>query len=294
MNDLDSKLLRAFVSVAKSKSMTASARETGQTQGAVSQQIKRLEALLEQKLFLRSGQGLDLTASGTQLVEYANAAIDACDTIFDQFRPSDTAKTVRFGMPYDLVSAYLSPTLDQFSAAFPEIDVELHCEASPVLKEMVKAGELDLVMIEEPAHLADGDILLVDPLVWIGKRGGRAHTKQPLPISLVAETCSFRPSIREALERETLSWRTVFENGDLNATMATVRSDMSVTAGLRSLVPSELVVLPTSEELPELPNFAICLYPHESEIHATARELSTMIRRAFSPKSDFRHIVENR
>lgn len=292
MNDLDSKLLRAFVSVAKSKSMTASAQETGQTQGAVSQQVKRLETLLGQKLFLRSGQGLSLTASGTQLVQYANAAIDACDDIFDHFRPDVTAKTVRFGMPYDLVSAFLSSTLDQFSSAFPEIDVDLHCEASPVLKEMVKVGDLDLAMVEEPVHLAKGDVLRMEPLVWIGKKGGRAHTKQPLPISLVAESCSFRPSIQAALEDEALSWRTVFENGDLNATMATVRSDMSVTAGLKSLVPPELTILPTAEGLPDLPNFAICLYPIESELHAGARELSTMIKRAFSPQTDIRRVAK--
>jgi len=283
MNDLDSKLLRTFVNVAESKNMTVSALETGQTQGAVSQQIKRLEALLEQKLFLRSGHGLTLTASGKQLVQYAKAVITACDTIYQQFRPGSAIKTVRFGMPYDLVSAYLSPTLDRFSASFPEIDVELHCEASPILKRMVKAGELDLAMLEEPAHLADGDILRVEPLVWISKPGGRAHTKRPLPISLVAKSCSFRPCIQKALESKGLSWRTVFENGDLNATIATVRSDMSVTAGLKSLVPSELVILPNTEGLPELQSFAICLYPLESSLDASAGELSMMIKRAFAP-----------
>ena len=283
MRNLDTKLLRSFISVAKTHSMTVSAQDTRQTQGAISQQIKRLETLLGQKLFLRSGQGLKLTASGFQFLPYARNMIESCDSIFEYFRPSAATRTIRFGMPYDLVSAYLSPTLDQFSASFPDIEVELHCEASPVLKEMVKADGLDLAMIEEPISLAEGDILRVEPLVWIGKPGGRAHAKRPLPVSLVAESCVFRPGIQDALDDKGLSWRTVFENGNLNATMATVRSDMSITAGLKSLVPPEFIILTNTEDLPDLQSFAISLYPPDKELHASARELSMMIQRAFAP-----------
>lgn len=284
MKDFDTKLLRGFVSVANSRSMTATAQETKQTQGAVSQQIKRLEALLGQKLFLRSKQGLTLTAAGELLVPQAKNIIASCEEIYNRLRSSSALKTIRFGMPYDLVSAYLSLTLDQFTASFPETDIELHCDASPVLKEMVQANELDLAMIEEPISLAAGDILRVEPLVWIGKPGGSAHTKRPLPVSLVAESCSFRSNIQEALDNELISWRTVFENGDLNATMATVRSDMSVTAGLKNLIPPELMMLPESAGLPKLQNFAICLYPSENELHTSERELSTMIKRAFEQR----------
>lgn len=284
MTDVDTKLLRVFVSVAETGSMTRTAHDMRQTQGAVSQQIKRLELILGQPLFHRSG--LALTAAGQDFLPSAKDIIASCDAAFAQFQPCERSRRIRFGMPYDLVSVYLSPTLDRFSTLFPDIDVELHCEASPVLRTMVDEERLELAMIEEPVIEAAGNILRVEPLVWIGKSGGRAYTKRPLPVSLVAETCAFRPSVHSALDEAGFPWRTVFENGDINATMATVRSDMSVSAVLKSLVPSDLTILAKAEGLPDLSSLAITLYPSDKSLRASARELSRIIQQTFAPMNN--------
>ena len=283
MKNLDTKLLKSFISVAQTGSMTFSAANTHQTQGAISQQVKRLENLLGQKLFIRSGRGLTLTAGGDQLLPLAINVVAACGTIFDQFQKSKLSKSIRFGMPNDLVPVYLSSILDQFTENFPEIDVDLYCDASSRLKEMVHAKELDLVMIEEPVSSAVGYTLRVEPLVWIGKTGGKAYLKRPLPVSLVAQSCTFRPSVERALAAKDLMWRAVFENGDLNATMATVRSDISVTACLKSLTPSNCTVLSQREGLPELGSFAISLYPQDRELRGADQELFATIQRVFQP-----------
>jgi len=282
MRDLDTKLLRSFVHVARSGSMTLCARQTHQTQGAVSQQIKRLEDLFGQKLFLRSRGGLTLTAGGALLLPAAEEMIAACDQLFDRFDHPDAAHPIRFGIPYDLVSAYLEAIMGAFSASFPDLDVDLHCEASPDLKARAKAGELDLVLIEEPMGQAEGEILRVEPLVWMGKRGGRAHSKRPLPVSLVAEACVFKPSVEAALAENGIAWRPVFENGDLSATMATVRSDMAVTSALRCFAPPDLLVLPNEAHLPRLGDFAISLFPNAAGLTPAARELAQIIRQTLA------------
>ena len=40
-----------------------------------------------------------------------------------------------------------------------------------------------------------------DRLVWTGARGGEAYAHDPLPVSLGAETCVFRPAAIAALKR---------------------------------------------------------------------------------------------
>lgn len=282
MKNLDTKLLRSFVSVAETKSMTEASQETGQTQGAVSQQIKRLEALLGQKLFLRTGRGMILTVCGTQFLPDAQNILTSCDSIFERSNTTNMRKTIRFGMPYDLVATYLSSTLDKLSGSFPEIDVDFYCDASPALKYMVRCDELDLVMIEEPVNDTEGDILSVDPLVWIGKPDGKAHRKRPLPVSLVAESCVFSNGTFQALNEMKVAWRAVFQNGNLDATMATVRSDFAVTAGLKRLVPADLRILTEADNLPELPRFAISLYPKGKQLHSYCREFSELIQRTFA------------
>jgi DNA-binding transcriptional LysR family regulator len=98
-----------------------------------------------------------------------------------------------------------------------------------------------------------------------------------LPISMVAETCAFRPVVLRALREMNLEWRTVFESGNIEATTATVRSDLGVTAWLASMVPSDLHILGPETGLPSLPTFAITLHL-PPDVSPAAREFAQLIR----------------
>jgi len=100
----------------------------------------------------------------------------------------------------------------------------------------------------------------MERLVWAGAQDGRAHLRDVLPVSIVADTCAFRPAVMAALAQEGRAWRVVFENGSLEATTAAVRADLAVTAWLAGTVPSDLQILPPGAGLPELPLFAINLH----------------------------------
>ena len=70
--------LRAFEAAARSESFTRAAEELCVTQGAVSHQVKALEATLGIKLFNRERQRLVITDAGR---EYLNVIRDALDRI---------------------------------------------------------------------------------------------------------------------------------------------------------------------------------------------------------------------
>src|SRR5258705_4848784 len=70
--------LRAFEAAARSESFTRAAEELCVTQGAVSHQVKALEATLGIKLFNRERQRLVITDAGR---EYLNVVRDALDRI---------------------------------------------------------------------------------------------------------------------------------------------------------------------------------------------------------------------
>jgi hypothetical protein len=102
---------------------------------------------------------------------------------------------------------------------------------------------------------------------------------------MVSETCAFRTTVLDELRKHELSWRTVFENGSIDATAATVRSDLAITAWLASTVPSELDILTAESGLPELPGFGINLHfspgqnsPAVSELARHMREGLTRLR----------------
>jgi DNA-binding transcriptional LysR family regulator len=276
--NLDIALLRTFVAVADHSSMTVAGNALHLTQSAVSQQIARLEDLTG-RLFIRERRTLRLSAAGERLLSRARQLIALNDEIWSSVADSAIDGKIRLGAPYDLIGAWLTPILKDYAEQNPLVEVALVCLSSPDLLTATETGHVDLALVEEPVSATGGELLSVDRLVWVGARGGSAHMKTPLPVSLVAETCAFRPAVINALLERERSWRMVFESGSIDATRATVRADLAVTAWLESTVPEDLEILHPDERLPELPCFAINLYRCGTSTTRACTELAQSIRR---------------
>lgn len=262
--NIDTTLVRTFVAVADSATITGAANALHLTQGAVSQHVKRLEDALGCRLFERERRGLRLTGAGERLFGKAKRLLSMNDEIWAEMTAKVLEGPVRLGAPPDLVGTRLAPALKAFADAHPKVEMALLCAPSPELARLLATGKLDLALMEQPAPLATGECLSIEPLVWVGARGGTAHLKRPLPLSMVSDTCAFRGAVLAALRQHGLPWKTVFENGSMEATLATVRADLAVSAWLASTVPRGLQLLPPGAGLPHLPPFAITLHepPH--------------------------------
>lgn len=257
--NLDLDLIRTFVSVADSGSMTVAANRLHRTQGAVSQQIKRLEDGLACQLFIRKARKLELSREGEQLLAKARQMLQLNDDIWADMNAQSLQGVLRVGVPYDLVTP-LAPAMKAFAEAHPRVELSLVCAASPELGDAVTSGRLDLSLVECVASEARGEVIRIEPLVWVSCRGSAAWQKRPLPLSMVDERCAFRPVVLGALASEDIAWRTVFESGNIEATAATVRAGLAITAWLASTVPPDLETIPPhAAGLSALPAFAICL-----------------------------------
>lgn len=281
IRDLDTTLVRTFVTAAEKASMTGAANALNLTQGAVSQQIKRLEEVLGQTLFGRDRRGLKLTRSGERLLDKGRRLLQLNDEILVEISGKAVAGQVRIGVPYDLVGTLLQPVLKTYAEAHPQVEISLVCASSPELAAALAAGTIDLAVIEERSGPTAGECLLVDRLVWVGARGGSARLKRPLPVSMVADTCAFRPAVLAALGAHGLDWRTVFENGNIDATTATVRADLAVTTWLASTVPADLDIL-SDAGLPALPNFSVNLHVPKHAIAPAAEAFAAHIRKGLA------------
>ena len=83
-HDIDSRLLRTFVAVARESSFTRAAAHLGLTQQAVSNHVKSLEKLLGVQLFSRNHGGVGLTPAGNGIVPYAEQVLAATDALFER------------------------------------------------------------------------------------------------------------------------------------------------------------------------------------------------------------------
>jgi DNA-binding transcriptional LysR family regulator len=95
---------------------------------------------------------------------------------------------------------------------------------------------------------------------------------------MVADSCAFRPAVLSALQDRGRHWRTVFENRNIEATTATVRADLAVTAWLVSTVPSDLEIPGPGRAPCDSPPFAINLHLPKSNLSKQVTELARYLR----------------
>ncbi|MFS2156777.1 LysR family transcriptional regulator [Pseudomonas sp. Pseusp122] len=280
MRTLDLLLLRTFVVVAEQRGMTAAARVLHLTQGAVSQQIKKLEEAFDAPLLIRDRRGMRLAPLGERLFAKARQMLALNEQIWADVKGDAMQGRVRLGVPYDLVGAWIAPTLKTYVEANPQVELSLRCGSSGDLKTEIANGSLDVAIIEEIATAATGECLSIERLVWAGAKGGTAFLKSPLPVSLVADTCAFRAPVITALESQDRPWKTLFESGNLEATVAMVSSDLAVSVWLQSTLPDGLDILSPEAQLPQLPPFAISLHRAKGSAQPAVEELVRHIRQS--------------
>ncbi len=279
IRNVDVAVARAFLAVVETGSVTLAARQLNLTQGAISQQIRRLEELAVGRLFGRAGRRVVPTPAGERLVASARQFLAANDKLLGALRAPEFEGEVRFGAPYDIIGSYAPLILRRFALAFPSVRVTLICLDSLVLLDELKAGRLDLALTTEIGCRKGGETLRSDRLVWVGARGGSAHARDPLPVSLGAQTCVFRPVAVAALRKARRKWQAVCEVSNMEPVRATIEADLAVAPLLSHSVPESLETITTDRRLPRLPMFCVNLYQAAS-LSPAAKEFAAQVRRS--------------
>lgn len=127
LNDFDWSLVRAFLAVAETGSLSAAARHLSQSQPTLGRQIKQLEDQIGLRLFERQARGLELTETGESLLEPARAMRAA----FGQLRLRAAGQdhkiqgTVRITASEVMAHHVLPQIIAQMRETEPNIQIEL-------------------------------------------------------------------------------------------------------------------------------------------------------------------------
>jgi DNA-binding transcriptional LysR family regulator len=127
MNNLDWGLVRSFLMVASTGSLSAAARQLGVSQPTLSRAIQSLECATGLNLFKRTTQGLMLTKAGQTLMDSASRMNDAADQFSRQAAGLSEELTgdVRISVN-EIVGIYLlPPAIAAFHTAHPAVQVEI-------------------------------------------------------------------------------------------------------------------------------------------------------------------------
>ncbi len=159
--------LEYFVAVAEEASFTRAAARVHVAQPGVSAQVRRLESELGQRLLDRSGRSVRLTETGSVVLPFARAALDAVARA--RLAVDELAGLVRGQVTVGMVSGCALPVLAEFLASFhqqyPGVAIALTEDNSDRLLEMLRGGRLDLALIGsagEPENQGISTAVLVD------------------------------------------------------------------------------------------------------------------------------------
>ncbi len=278
MRNLDITTLRSFVAVAQSGGVTRAAGFLNLTQSAVSMQLKRLEEMLDLNLLDRSGRGVALTASGEQLLTYAQRMVDLNDEIYVKLTDQVFEGELYLGVPEDILYPVIPRVLQKFNATFPRMQVHLKTSNTFTLMQEYSRGEVDIILTtEEESH---GETLMETPLRWHGAPGGTAWRQRPLPYAQ-ARICAFRSAVIRRLDAARIPWFQVIDSNSDRSIEATVSADLGVVALLEGHAPPQLAAIDVGDSLPDLGTIRINLHSGAAKSEPL-QALSDMIRQGFA------------
>lgn len=260
--NIDTIALECFLAVVSSKSFTKAAKKICRTQSAVSQQIAKLEASIGKPLFDRKNHLL-LTEEGEIFYEYAQKILAMHLQILDRFKAPGLEGQVRFGLPEDFATFFLTDVLVEFARVHPRLMLNIECDLTLNLYERFKKNEFDMVLVKmsAPEDFPNGVEVLSEQLAWVGDKSllsSNLEDNKPIPLVLSPQPCVYRSRAIQALENASIKWQVVFSSPSYSGTVAAVKAGLGITVFPILMVPKELFII-KHRSLPQLDDTHVSL-----------------------------------
>jgi DNA-binding transcriptional LysR family regulator len=239
---------------------TKAGQALGRSQPAVSLQMRRLEVLVGTRLIGYEGRAAKLTGDGEVLLAYARQLLRINDEAVAHFQRSGAGEAVRVGLPSDYAVGFLQQVVNDFANRHRDIELEIRCDVSQRLHELIGADELDLaVAMVDRADSAHIMHMWSERPVWTAGTGSEVHTRSPVPLIAHPEGCRYRARMIKALEAAERRWRIAFCSPDVSDLQNAVRSGLGVTALTRGTLQDGMRVLDQDDGFPPMAEIRLAL-----------------------------------
>ena len=281
-------LLRSFVAIVDSGSMAQATATILLTQSALSLQMKRLEDLLQQRVFRRHGRSLALTPAGEELVALARQVLDLNDRIIASLGSVAEPEPIQLGLVQDFADTILPTVLTGFHALHPRARIQLRVAGSTELVERFDRAACDLVVgLGRIGDLRRGSsrVLREVRMAWVGDPTLAGH--EELPLVLLEQPCAFRTAALESLERQARRYRITLETPSLPGLRAGLRAGLGITCRTLDYARFERLEMPPPDALPPLPGIDVVMVRRDMP-GDTAADLAELLEEALTAPAEAR------
>lgn len=277
MINLDPDLLRTFLAISRHGTFSQAAELTFKTQSAVTQQMQRLESLVDQPLFEKHGRTKQLSRQGEVLLRYARQIVALNDEAVRVMGNQQLEGVVRIGSPHDVADSILPTVLTHVAHGLPRIKLEIRVDRSPFLMNALYNGDVDLIISSRFDPKLEGRIIRRSPTVWICAANFVLKRGQPIPLVLADEPSIFRRIALNALEQAQIAWQTNYVAPNLVGIKAALNAGLGITARSIELLSYEYRVLGHKDHLPSLPDVTYFLWMRENVVDPITRQVYELL-----------------
>ena len=250
LTNLPTDLLRTFIAVVELGGHSKAGAVLGRSQPAISLQIRRLEDLVRAPLLTQEGRAILPTPAGEALLSFAREMVRINDEAVRYFHRSDMTGVLRIGLPTDYAVTFLQNTLTTFLHHHPGVDLEIHCDLSRELHQLLRSDDLDIIVATMPsARMPYLSRAWMEQPVWAASETLVLSTDRPVPLGAHLEGCDYRARMIDALDSAARRWRIVYTGPGISGLQNAVVNGLCVTALTHA------TMLPGMRELTEVEGF---------------------------------------
>jgi len=144
--------LRYVVAIARTGSFSRAAGDCHISQPSLSQQVRKLEEELGERLFERDRRQTRLTASGERFISRAARILDELAEAEREARETHqvTRGQVSVGVLPTIAPYFLPPLVGEFTDQYPGVQIVIHEDTTATLGSLVSSYEVDLAIASLP------------------------------------------------------------------------------------------------------------------------------------------------
>ena len=163
IKNMELRLLRYFLTVAKEQSFTKAAEQLHITQPTLSRQMAALEDELGITLFLRNGKRTTLTDEGILLKRRALEILNLEEKTLKELKGNEdiVEGTITIGCGEFAAVETLAGICKTYKEKYPLVQISLHTATADTVYEMMKKGLVDIALFLEPVDTEGLDYIRI-------------------------------------------------------------------------------------------------------------------------------------
>ncbi len=231
---MDSNLMKVFVAVANTNSISLAAKELKFAQSNVTARIKQLEKNIGHTLFHRIPKGVILTTAGEKLFSYANDIVKKTEEAISVMKNLEKQSSLRVGSTESNAVVRIVPFLLNLHNDHPNIQLELQTGTTAEVTKMILDYKVDIAFISgDPEHNElmvlnefEEDIVIVEP----------KSQNVPDVLLLFKKGCMYDSFVKEYYKTKGQNEHKTLEFGSYETILGCVKAGMG-----KSLLPLSIV-----------------------------------------------------